>query len=100
MALIDDQPLACLRFDRQADAIHVRRVAVDPAHQRQGIGRALMEWIHGYAHAEGYAEVRVGVRRQLPGNLRFYQELGYAVIAEHRHPGTSAVTWDELRRPV
>jgi GNAT superfamily N-acetyltransferase len=78
----------------------VRRVAVDPAHHRQGIGRALMEWIHGYAHAEGYAEVRVGVRRQLPGNLRFYQELGYAVIAEHRHPGTSAVTWDELRRPV
>ena len=59
-----------------------------------------MDWIHGYARAEGYSEVRVGVRRQLPGNLRFYQGLGYMVVAEDRHPGYREVTWDEMPRPV
>jgi GNAT superfamily N-acetyltransferase len=68
--------------------------------QRQGVGTALMAWSHTYAHAQGYPEVRVGVRRQLPGNFRFYQQLGYAAIAEHHHPGYREVTWDELRRPV
>jgi GNAT superfamily N-acetyltransferase len=100
LALLDEQAVACLRFDREAGALHVRRVAVDPARQRQGIGRALMDWIHSYARAEGYPEVRVGVRRQLPDNLRFYQALGYTVVAEHHHPGYREVTWDEMRRSV
>jgi GNAT superfamily N-acetyltransferase len=78
----------------------VRRVAVDPAWQRQGIGKALMAWIHEYAKAGGYREVRVGVRRQLPSNLRFYEGLGYLVIAEHRHPGYAEVTWVTMQRPV
>jgi GNAT superfamily N-acetyltransferase len=100
LALLDDEAVGCLRFDREAGALHVRRVAVDPARQHQGIGRALMAWAHDYAHAQGYSEMRVGVRRQLRGNLRFYEELGYTVVAEHRHPGYREVTWDEMRRPV
>ena len=59
-----------------------------------------MAWAQDYARAQGYLEVRVGVRRQLPGNLGFYQKLGYAVVAEHHHPGYREVTWDEMRRPV
>ncbi len=69
---------------------------MDPAYQRLGIGKALMAWVHDYARAAGYPEVRVGVRRQLPGNLRFYQQVGYRVIAEHRHPGYDEVTWIEM----
>jgi predicted N-acetyltransferase YhbS len=100
LALVDELAVGCLRFDHEASAVHVRRVAVDPARQRQGIGKALMVWVHDYAHAHGYPEVSVGVRRQLPGNLRFYERLGYTVVAEHRHPGYAAVTWIEMRRGV
>jgi len=59
-----------------------------------------MTWARDFARARQYAEVRVGVRRELSGNLRFYQQLGYAVIAEHRHPGYAQVTWLELRKLV
>jgi ribosomal protein S18 acetylase RimI-like enzyme len=100
VALLHGNPVGCLRFDREVGVLHVRRVAVDPARQRQGIGTALMAWARDYAHAQGFAEVRVGVRRQIPGNLRFYQRLGYTVVAEHRHPGYREVTWDEMRRSV
>jgi GNAT superfamily N-acetyltransferase len=89
-----------LRFDRESGCLHVRRVAVDPAFQRQGIGTALMAWVHDYARTQGYAEVRVGVRRQLPRNLRFYQRLGYTVTAEHRHPGYQEITWVEMQRSL
>jgi len=59
-----------------------------------------MAWAHDAARAEGYTEVRVGVRRQLPENLAFYQRLGYQVVAPHRHPGHAEVTWIELARSV
>jgi len=59
-----------------------------------------MAWAHDYATSLGYSEVRVGVRRQLPGNLRFYAALGYTVVAEHCHPGYHEVTWVEMRRSV
>jgi ribosomal protein S18 acetylase RimI-like enzyme len=78
----------------------VRRVAVDPAWQRQGVGTALMRWAHDHARTAGLPEVRIGVRLQLPGNLRFYQRLGYQVLGEHRHPGYDRVTWVEMGRAV
>ena len=96
LARLNGEAVACLRFERESGYLFVRRVAVDPVHQRHGVGKALMEWIHDYAREAGYREVRVGVRRQLPGNLRFYEQLGYRVIAEHRHPGYDEVTWIEM----
>lgn len=72
-------------------------MAVLPAHQRVGVGSALMEWAHTHAKALGLGEVRLGVRTQLPGNLAFYKRLGYEVMASHRHPGRRRVTWQEMR---
>ena len=97
VALLDNAPVGCLRFERRSDHLHVRRVAVDPAHQRQGVGLALMEWIHHYARREGFHEVRVGVRVQLPGNRRFYERLGYTLLERHTHKGYAQPTWEELR---
>lgn len=96
LGTLNGEAVGCLRFERESGHLHVRRVAVDPRHQRHGIGKALMAWVHDYARGAGYQEVRVGVRRQLPGNLRFYEQLGYRVIAEHRHPGHDEVTWIEM----
>jgi tRNA threonylcarbamoyladenosine biosynthesis protein TsaE len=100
LARIGPRAIGCLRLEPGAGYLSVRRLAVDPAWQRQGVGRALMAWSVEYAKAEGYVEVRVGVRTQLPGNLRFYEGLGYTVIAEHRHAGYAEVTWLEMRRGV
>jgi len=100
VAAIGRRGVGCLRYEREPGYLHVRRVAVDPAWQRQGVGTALMAWVHDAARAEGYREVRVGVRRQLPANIAFYQRLGYRIVAQHRHPGYADVTWIELARSV
>lgn len=96
LASLKGRTVAALRLEIRPDQVHVRRVAVDPAFQRRGIGRALMEWIHEYCRTEGIREVRVGVRSQLPGNRQFYERLGYQVIGEHSHPGRTEVTWVEM----
>jgi len=100
LATVGRRAIGCLRLEPEAGYLSVRRLAVDPAWQRHGIGTALMGWSHAHAKAEGYTEVRVGVRSQLPGNIGFYERLGYTVLAEHRHPGYAEVTWLEMRRAV
>jgi tRNA threonylcarbamoyladenosine biosynthesis protein TsaE len=96
IAWIDGEAVGCLRFEVEPDHLHVRRVAVLPERQRRGIGTALMSWSHGHALSLGLREVRLGVRRQLPGNQAFYKRLGYRVIARHHHPGQRRVTWYEM----
>jgi GNAT superfamily N-acetyltransferase len=96
LARVGQHIVGCLRFEQEPAYLQVRRVAVDPGWQRQGIGKALMSWAHDLARQAGVNEVRVGVRPALGGNLRFYEGLGYRVIAEHRHPGYREITWVEM----
>jgi predicted N-acetyltransferase YhbS len=98
LADIDGKAVGCLRFEREPGLLRVRRLAIDPAWQRKGLGTALMNWTHDYAREVGVTEVRVGVRRGLPGNVAFYERLGYTLLAEHRHPGYAEVTWLEMSR--
>lgn len=90
------EPIGALRLLREPDHLHVRRVAVDPAWQGRGAGRALMEWARGEAASSGYRQLRLGVRSALPGNVAFYERLGYRVVAEHPHRDFPAATWLEL----
>lgn len=91
------EAVGCLRFEIEDEHMHVRRVAVAPERQRHGIGTALMAWAQEHARALGIGEVRLGVRKQLPGNRAFYTRLGYTLVARHRHPGHGGVTWYEMR---
>jgi ribosomal protein S18 acetylase RimI-like enzyme len=97
IAWLGREPVGCLRYDVQPDHLHVRRVAVPPGRRRAGIGSALMAWAQRRAKSLGLREVRLGVRVQLPGNLAFYESLGYEVIGSHRHPADGRVFWREMR---
>ncbi|HGM5578635.1 TPA: N-acetyltransferase family protein [Pseudomonas putida] len=60
----------------------VRSVFVDPAHQKSGIGRHLMDVIHATAARAGIGTVRV------PSSItaeRFYTALGYQIIRDEFH---------------
>lgn len=91
------QPVGAARWRVEQPAPWVRRVAVHPSYARQGVGRELMTAAARHAVANGWPALRVGVRTGLPGNLRFYAQLGYVVVANRGH-------WRELAlflpRPV
>jgi ribosomal protein S18 acetylase RimI-like enzyme len=100
LAFADGRPLGCLRLEVGHDALHVRRVAVDPAGQGGGIGRALMRWADAEARRRGFRRVTVGVRLALTGNLEFYRRLGYRQTAVHSHPGYDRPTWALLAKDL
>ena len=87
LAWAGDRAVGCARFEPRPDCLYVGRVAVLPAHRRQGVATALMVEMEGIARELGLAELRVGVRSSLPNNVGLYQRLGYAVLNVEPHPG-------------
>ena len=71
----------------------VRRCAVDPSLQGQGIGRALVDAAQEWARDEGAVRMHVGVRNALPANRAYWERLGYTWLADHGY-------WCELARPL
>lgn len=98
LAHLDGVAVGCLRLDPGPDGFHVRRVAVDPAFQGRGVGRALMGWAEAEARRRRHRDVTVGVRLALPQNIRFYRRLGYEIVSEHAHTGYRRSTWVKMRK--
>jgi ribosomal protein S18 acetylase RimI-like enzyme len=57
--------------------IEIKNMAVDTAHQRRGVGRALVAEAVAAARQEGRSRVVVATAAADVGNLRFYQRLGF-----------------------
>lgn len=93
IAFADGVPVGALRVIDQDGHPHVRRVSVHPAYQGRGVCSALMRFIEAVMREHGHAELRVGVRDQLPDNRAIYEHFGYTVVADHEF-------WFELRKEL
>jgi tRNA threonylcarbamoyladenosine biosynthesis protein TsaE len=67
----------------------VRRLAVEPARQGGGIGRALID----AAVEPGVVALRAGVRHQLPDNAGRFRHWGFSLLARHDF-------WDAYELPL
>jgi ribosomal protein S18 acetylase RimI-like enzyme len=67
--------LLVLRADDEGFAIH--NVVVDPRHQGQGIGRALLELGESRARAAGHDSVYLYTHELMTENLALYERIGY-----------------------
>jgi ribosomal protein S18 acetylase RimI-like enzyme len=88
-----DTPLGALRWRLEDEHLWVKRVAVDPAHQRRGVGDFLMDACRGVCHAYGRDRIRLGVRHALPDNQAWYERRGYQRVLDHDD-------WSEFEAPV
>jgi tRNA threonylcarbamoyladenosine biosynthesis protein TsaE len=87
----DGRLVATCRVRPLGAAWVLRRCAVDPAYQRTGVGRRLVEEAAAWAAEEGALHVHVGVRDALAGSRAFWESLGFTVLAHHGF-------WIELTR--
>ena len=78
-----EHPLGALRWRVEDDHLWVKRVAVDPAFQRQGVGDLLMDACQGICHATRRTRIRLGVRHALDANRRWYERRGYRRVLDH-----------------
>ena len=79
--------IARLQFN-SADKAQIRYMAVQPACERQGIGRALISALEQYAKKSSHEKIILHARETAVG---FYQKLGYRVIEK------SYLLFDEIQ---
>ena len=60
---------------------HLVLLAVQPSHQRQGIGRKLMQWLLASATTAGIIHIELELRAGNLAALRFYNAVGFGEIA-------------------
>ena len=88
VALLDENVVGTAGLDGDV----VRSVFVDPAHQKGGIGRHLMDVIHVTAARAGISAVRV------PSSItaeRFYTALGYQKIRDEFHGAERTIVMEK-----
>ena len=59
------------------DHAHLNLLAVETTHQRRGLGRQLMNWLHESALVAGTFDVGLELRANNVGARRFYESLSY-----------------------
>ena len=72
--------VGCLMLSpREGGDIQMRQVAVVPELQRQGIGRALVEYSEAWARNDGYRRMILHAREAA---VAFYERLGYSKVGD------------------
>ena len=95
LALADDVERAIGILRTREPVWHLGVVGVDPAHQRQGLGRAVIAPGLAAADEDGAPAY---LETQDPVNVSFYEGLGFDVIAEMDLPDNGPKHW-AMRRP-
>lgn len=72
-------------------------VAVDPAAQGQGIGRALIEFAEAEARRRGYTELRLYTHETMTENIALYRRTGWQETGRGEQNGFARVFF---RKPV
>jgi ribosomal protein S18 acetylase RimI-like enzyme len=64
-------------MDFGEESAHLSLFAVDPSHQRRGIGRHMFGWLKDSALTAGIAVVKLELRASNLGAQQFYRRLGF-----------------------
>jgi ribosomal protein S18 acetylase RimI-like enzyme len=83
---IEGEPAGILVLEGNADHLLIYSIAVEPDAQRQGYGRALLDFADKRAIELGLHEVRLYTNEQMDRNLMLYGRHGFVEVGRRRHP--------------
>lgn len=82
MLHLDGKPAALIEMRPEADHLLVVNVAVSPAYQGHGYGRALLAHAEELTRSLGLRELRLYTSTHLTENVKLYKRVGYKVDRE------------------
>ena len=94
----DGTPVGFLMAEGFIDRLHVHELSVASTHQKQGIGRRLLQAAADHARAAGLTAVTLTTFRSVPWNGPFYASLGYQMLDAPLPYGLQAHIDDENTR--
>jgi ribosomal protein S18 acetylase RimI-like enzyme len=80
------------------DGFVVDNVAVDPAHQGSGVGRALLEHAEAEARRAGFDSIRLYTHERMTENQALYARIGYVEYDRRLHGACLLHMRKQLRR--
>lgn len=94
--ILGNEPVACVRFRFEGDALYFHRLSVDPAHRRKGCAKALVGALEDRARSVGLRRLACSVRLAQADNLALYLGLGFVQTSERSvcRDGTPVPTGD------
>ncbi len=91
IATFEGEDVGALVLDPVGSTMYLRRFGVDPGHQGHGVARALID--AAVEAADGYQDLTVVAREELPNTIQFWERQGFREILRE---GPNV----ELRRPL
>ncbi len=82
MLYVDGDLAALIEMHPEADHLLIVNIAVSPACQGRGYGRALLAHAEEFTRSLGLTEMRLYTSRQLTENVKLYERVGYKVDRE------------------
>ena len=80
VAVVDDAVVGYAVTLRSGDVLDLQRIAVSPAHRRQGLARALLEGVREAGRIDGAARMLLEVSADNAAALAFYDREGFVEI--------------------
>lgn len=80
------KPVGTMVLEEHPGYLRLDIIAILPAHQHRGYGRAAMAFIEAHAASNGFGEIRFYTNTAIARNVAFYRRLGYIEVGQWR-PG-------------
>jgi ribosomal protein S18 acetylase RimI-like enzyme len=98
--VIGTPPVACVFLTPQPDSLYLHKLAVDPAHHRQGHARALIATAADRARALDLPAVTLSTRVELLENHAVFRRIGFIETGRSAHPGFDRPTTIHFTLPL
>ncbi len=83
----DDRVAGFVVFYPRDNSMHLENIAIDPAHQGTGLGRALVAFVEDRARAVGLPSVDLYTNVKMTENQKLYPRLGYLEVDRRSEDG-------------
>jgi ribosomal protein S18 acetylase RimI-like enzyme len=100
LALSGDAIAGCAFLAEKPDHFYLGKLAVSPAYQGRGVGRALLKAAEEHARRAGKDVIELQTRVELTDNHRLFAALGFVETARTAHQGHDRPTSVTMRKRV
>ena len=94
------QITGCVFCRSAGNALYISKLAVDPAHQGKGIGKALMDRAEAEARELGLPALTLETRVELVENHALFASMGFEKTGASAHPGFDRPTSLSMQRSL
>jgi ribosomal protein S18 acetylase RimI-like enzyme len=94
----DGEIVGLLVLGVDGEGLHIANVAVAPAHQGGGVGRALLQHAERAARRAGFHSIYLYTHERMTENIALYSRIGY--VEYDRRPVDEATHLVYLRKPL